>query len=96
MEQLEKTRRLLRLKGVETVEDPLDPVVPATVLQQFRTRNAVKLNAATFDDLQLTWNPDGTLNTMMAYQRGDVLYELQFLWNADGTLSEIRRVLNGA
>ena len=91
MEQIEKNRRLLRLKGVEPAEDTTVPLIPETVLRQFKERKTVKQNAAEFDDLQLNWNPDGTLNLMTAYRNGEVLYEMQFMWNADGTLNSVRR-----
>jgi len=89
----EQGKRLLSLKGVETEQDTEDAVVPEQVLMQFQKRKALKLDKnGVFDDLDLTWNPDGSLNRMVAYKNGDVLYEMHFAWNSDGTLSKIMRM----
>jgi hypothetical protein len=38
-----------------------------------------------------TWNSDGTLATLRAYDGADLLFTLTFTWNADGTLQDITR-----
>lgn len=86
----EQGKRLLHLKGVEAEEDTEAAVVPEQVLEQFQKRKADKNGV--FDDLELNWNPDETLNRMVAYKNGLVLYELHFAWNSDGTLSKIMRM----
>lgn len=90
MEQLERNRRLLRLKGVAPADAVDEPLVPERVLQQFRQRKAVKLDAAAFDAVQLRWNMDGTLDTLTVDNDAGG-YRLQFVWNADGSLSEVLR-----
>jgi hypothetical protein len=38
-----------------------------------------------------TWNVDGTLSTLKAYDGADELFTLAFTWNLDGTLREVAR-----
>jgi hypothetical protein len=39
-----------------------------------------------------TWNGDGTVATIKAYDSSDaLLFTLTFSWNPDGTLSEVSR-----
>ncbi|MEM3090525.1 MAG: hypothetical protein QXW17_02050 [Candidatus Bathyarchaeia archaeon] len=41
--------------------------------------------------LAFTWNPDGTLYTLKAYNGDELLFTLMFTWNPDGTLKEVAR-----
>jgi len=41
--------------------------------------------------LAFTWNSDGTLATLKAYDVEVLLFTLSFIWNADGTLKEVAR-----
>jgi hypothetical protein len=41
--------------------------------------------------LAFTWNGDGTLAALWAYDGGDPLFTLAFAWNVDGTLKEVAR-----
>jgi hypothetical protein len=41
--------------------------------------------------LGFTWNTDGTLSTLSAYDGADVLFTLTFTWNLEGTLREVAR-----
>jgi hypothetical protein len=41
--------------------------------------------------LGFTWNTDGTLRELCAYEAGDLLFTLTFTWNVDGTLREVAR-----
>jgi hypothetical protein len=42
--------------------------------------------------LVFTWNSDGTVATIKAYDSdGNLLFTLTFSWNADGTLSQVAR-----
>lgn len=45
-----------------------------------------KLTKAAF-----SWNVDGTLASLKAYDGVDLLFTLTFTWNADGTLKEVAR-----
>jgi hypothetical protein len=38
-----------------------------------------------------TWNTDGTLATLRAYDGNDLLFTLTFTWNPDCALKEISR-----
>jgi hypothetical protein len=38
-----------------------------------------------------TWNPDGTLATLTAYDGDETIFTLTFSWNIDGTLREAAR-----
>jgi len=38
-----------------------------------------------------TWNPDGTLATLKAYDGAELLFTLTFTWNPDGTLQQVAR-----
>jgi hypothetical protein len=38
-----------------------------------------------------TWNPDGALQSLLAYDCSDLLFTLSFSWNSDGTLREVAR-----
>jgi hypothetical protein len=38
-----------------------------------------------------TWNGDGTLATLKAYDGAELLFTLTFSWNVAGTLSEVAR-----
>jgi len=38
-----------------------------------------------------TWNPDGTLATLKAYDGDELLFTVSFTWNVDGTLGEVAR-----
>jgi hypothetical protein len=38
-----------------------------------------------------TWNVDGTLETLKAYDGAELLFTLTFSWNADSTLKEVAR-----
>lgn len=91
-EQLAQNRRLLELKGVAVEEE--EPEVKSDsqwILDQYRKKKAVKQDSERFDDLELHWNPDGTLNQIIAIQNGEVLYKLDFAWNSNGSLSQISR-----
>jgi hypothetical protein len=41
--------------------------------------------------LGFTWNSDGTLASLKAYDGADLLFTLAFTWNFDGTLREVAR-----
>ncbi len=41
--------------------------------------------------LAFTWNVDGTLATLKAYDGNDMLFTLAFTWNMDGSLKEVAR-----
>ena len=41
--------------------------------------------------LAFTWNVDGTLATLTAYDGAEAIFTLAFTWNADGTLREAAR-----
>jgi hypothetical protein len=41
--------------------------------------------------LAFTWNVDGTLATLKAYDGTDLLFTLAFTWNLDGSLKEVAR-----
>ena len=41
--------------------------------------------------LSFSWNPDGTLSTLKAYDGETLLFTLTFMWNPDGTLQEVAR-----
>jgi hypothetical protein len=41
--------------------------------------------------LEFSWNADGTLATLKAYESVALLFTLSFSWNADGTLREVNR-----
>jgi len=41
--------------------------------------------------LDFTWNVNGTLATLKAYNGAVLLFTLTFDWNADGTLKEVDR-----
>ena len=41
--------------------------------------------------LAFTWNPDGTLSVLTAYDGGEAIFALTFVWNVDGTLKETAR-----
>ncbi len=41
--------------------------------------------------LAFTWNVDGTLAALKAYDCADLLFTLSFTWNLDGTLREVAR-----
>jgi hypothetical protein len=45
-----------------------------------------KLTKAAF-----SWNMDGTLATLKAYDGVDLLFTLTFNWNGDGSLKEVTR-----
>jgi len=80
------------LKGVPIEEEePKQEVDPARLLEQYREKKLDQQNPDKFDDLDLKWNPDGTLGHLTAYRNGEVLYEMDFAWNPDGSLSKIMR-----
>jgi hypothetical protein len=41
--------------------------------------------------LAFTWNPDGTLSSLTAYDNAEIIFTLTFSWNVDGTLKEAAR-----
>jgi hypothetical protein len=41
--------------------------------------------------LAFTWNPNGTLATLKAYDGEELLFTLTFSWNADGALQSVTR-----
>lgn len=41
--------------------------------------------------LEFTWNVDGSLATLEAYDNATLLFTLSFSWNIDGTLKEVSR-----
>ncbi len=41
--------------------------------------------------LGFTWNPDGTIETLKAYDGSELLFTLTFTWNPDGSLSDVVR-----
>ncbi len=38
-----------------------------------------------------TWNPEGSLSTLKAYDGETLLFTLSFSWNPDGSLKEVAR-----
>ena len=38
-----------------------------------------------------TWNLDGSVATLKAYQGNELLFTLTFTWNVDGTLNQVAR-----
>jgi hypothetical protein len=40
---------------------------------------------------EFTWNTDGSLATLKAYEVSELLFTLTFTWNTDGTLQTIVR-----
>jgi len=86
----EQASKLLRLKGISEVEE--EPEVDSTkILKQYREKKLNQQNSDKWDDLDVDWNSDGTLNRLVAYKNGEVLYELDFAWNPDGSISKIMR-----
>ena len=43
------------------------------------------------DEIDYTWNADGTLNTKVYKKGGDTILTLTYTWNADGTLNKVVR-----
>jgi hypothetical protein len=41
--------------------------------------------------IEFSWNPEGTLATLKAYESTTLLFTLNFSWNVDGTLKEVNR-----
>jgi hypothetical protein len=41
--------------------------------------------------LSFSWNTDGTLATLKAYEGSSEIFTLTFTWNLDGTLKEVNR-----
>lgn len=41
--------------------------------------------------LAFTWNPNGTVAALKAYDGDELLFTLVFSWNPDGTLREVAR-----
>jgi hypothetical protein len=41
--------------------------------------------------LAFTWNPNGTLATLKAYDGEELLFTLTFSWNAEGALQSVTR-----
>ncbi|MEM3699852.1 MAG: hypothetical protein QXL57_03160 [Candidatus Bathyarchaeia archaeon] len=41
--------------------------------------------------LSFSWNADGTLATLKAYEGNNEIFTLVFTWNPDGTLKEVNR-----
>jgi hypothetical protein len=41
--------------------------------------------------LGFTWNLDGTVAALKAYDGADLLFTLAFTWNSEGTLREVAR-----
>jgi hypothetical protein len=41
--------------------------------------------------LAFTWNADGTIAALRAYDGSDLLFTLAFSWNIEGTLKEVAR-----
>jgi hypothetical protein len=41
--------------------------------------------------VEFTWNPEGTLAILKAYDSTTLLFTLNFSWNADGSLKEVNR-----
>jgi hypothetical protein len=41
--------------------------------------------------LIFSWNADGTIATLKAYEGDDEIFTLSFVWNFDGTLKEVNR-----
>jgi len=41
--------------------------------------------------LAFTWNPDGSVATLKAYDDAELLFTLTFSWNAEGMLKEVAR-----
>lgn len=88
----EEGKRLLILKGFqpEVIEEP--KVDSGLILKQYREKKA-KTNASMtdWDDLEGQWNPDNTLNRLVFYKNGEVLYTLDFMWDATGRFLGARR-----
>ncbi|MCW4010640.1 MAG: hypothetical protein NWF05_08475 [Candidatus Bathyarchaeota archaeon] len=41
--------------------------------------------------LTFTWNTDGSISTLSAYDNAELLFTLTFTWNDDGTLQQVAR-----
>jgi len=41
--------------------------------------------------LSFTWNVDGTISSLKAYDGADLLFTLTFSWNQENTLNEVAR-----
>ena len=41
--------------------------------------------------LAFTWNADGAIATLKAYDAAELLFTLTFSWNADETLAQVER-----
>ena len=41
--------------------------------------------------LAFTWNLNGTVATITAYDGADAIFSLAFTWNGDGTLKDVAR-----
>lgn len=41
--------------------------------------------------LGFTWNIDGSVASLRAYDDADLLFTLSFTWNSEGTLREVAR-----
>jgi hypothetical protein len=41
--------------------------------------------------LAFSWNVDGTVSSLKAYDGADLLFTLMFTWNPENTLSEVAR-----
>jgi hypothetical protein len=41
--------------------------------------------------MAFTWTADGKVETLKAYDGGELLFTLTFSWNVDGTLNSIAR-----
>lgn len=80
------------LKGVATEEEEPEPKVDSNqILETYRQKKVDQQNPDKFDDLNVKWNPDGTLSRMIAYKNGEVIYTLNFVWNANGSINQILR-----
>jgi len=60
--------------------------VPTTLNDLMAVPAAKKITKHDF-----SWNPDGSLAVLKAYDGADLLFTLAFTWNPDGTLKEVSR-----
>ncbi len=44
-----------------------------------------------FNKMELSWSPDGNLDTLKFYEKGNLLVTMTFTWDAGGNLTSIER-----
>lgn len=92
-DMLERSKKLLKLKGVDTEDQPDIPrPSPAYLLELHEKRKEKAGNPQTLlDDMQLEWNADGTLNNLTVSKDDGTSFRWHFAWNADGSLHKMMR-----